>query len=93
MGKPHRTRVAIDAALVKQAGKLVGETSATAAVQRVLADFVRRELQRELRKLKGRIEWVGDLNAMRELRGFDESGDPPSVNNGTASGRSRWRRP
>jgi Arc/MetJ family transcription regulator len=63
-----RTNIVLDIPLIEEAMALTGIKTRRELVQRAVADLVRRQKQHDLKKLKGTVEWIGDLDAMRELR-------------------------
>ena len=63
-----RTNLVLDEQLLKEATRLSGETTYSAAVSRALEEFVRRIRAREILQLRGSGEWEGDLAEMRALR-------------------------
>lgn len=60
-----RTNIVIDDALMDRARKSGGYTTKRDAVEQGLKLLVQVNSQRKLRKLKGKIHWTGDLEAMR----------------------------
>jgi Arc/MetJ family transcription regulator len=60
-----RTNIVIDDALMSNALKVTGLKTKKEAVEEGLKLLVRRNAQRELRKLRGKVSWDGDLNEMR----------------------------
>lgn len=63
-----RTNIVIDESLIKKGKSLTGESTTRALVDYALRELIRRKDQKNLLKLKGKIHWKGDLEAMRELR-------------------------
>jgi len=63
-----RTNVVLDDALVAKAKKLTGMPTTRAVVDHALRELVRHRKQRELLKLRGKVAWEGDLDAMRRGR-------------------------
>jgi Arc/MetJ family transcription regulator len=63
-----RTTITLDENLLQEATRLTGLTSVSSVVEHVLQEFIRRESQSGIMKLKGKVVWQGDLDAMRELR-------------------------
>ena len=57
-----------DSPALEEALRLSGERTYSAAVQRALADFVRRAKAGRILELAGRGLWEGDLSAMRADR-------------------------
>lgn len=60
-----RTNIVIDDALMSNALKVTGLKTKKEAVEEGLKLLVQRNAQRELRKLRGKVSWDGDLNEMR----------------------------
>ena len=60
-----RTNIVIDDALMSNALKVSGLKTKKDAVEEGLMLLVQRNAQREIRKLRGRINWDGDLSQMR----------------------------
>ena len=61
-----RTNINLDDALVEEAMALSGERTKTGAVHRALSELVRLERLRRVRTLRGKLQWKGNLNALRE---------------------------
>lgn len=60
-----RTNIVIDDKLMNDALKASGFSTKKEAVEQGLKLLVRRSKQQEIRKLRGRIKWEGDLDEMR----------------------------
>jgi len=60
-----RTNIVIDDRLMSEALKLSGAKSKREAVELGLRTLVRIRRQEGLRKLRGKLHWEGDLDAMR----------------------------
>lgn len=60
-----RTNIVIDDKLMADALKSSGYETKKEAVEQGLKLLVRMSQQQELRKLRGKIKWEGDLNDMR----------------------------
>ena len=60
-----RTNIVIDDVLMSNALKASGLKTKKDAVEEGLMLLVQRNAQREIRKLRGRINWDGDLSQMR----------------------------
>jgi Arc/MetJ family transcription regulator len=60
-----RTNIVIDDELMNEAIALSGARSKREAVQQALEMFVRIRAQAGLKELRGKINWIGDLDAMR----------------------------
>ena len=63
-----RTNIELNDVLVKQAQKLSGLTTKKAVVEEGLRILIRMYRQRNVRKLRGKLEWAGDLNELRKSR-------------------------
>jgi Arc/MetJ family transcription regulator len=63
-----RTNIDIDDKLMRQAMKATGATTKKAAVEAALRKVVQLKRQEGIKKLRGKVQWVGDLDAMREGR-------------------------
>lgn len=66
-----RTNIVINDNLMQEAMALSGLTTKRAVVDEALKLFVQMQRQAEIRKLRGKIEWVGNLDEMREARFID----------------------
>lgn len=60
-----RTNIVIDDKLMEATLKATGIKTKREAVEQGLRTLLRLKQQTELRKLRGKYEWEGDLNAMR----------------------------
>lgn len=60
-----RTNIVIDDQLMTDALKASGCKTKKEAVEEALKLLVRRSQQQEIRKLRGRVRWEGDLDEMR----------------------------
>jgi Arc/MetJ family transcription regulator len=60
-----RTNIVIDDKLMSDALKASGLSTKKEAVEQGLKLLVRRSQQQEIRKLRGRVKWEGDLDKMR----------------------------
>ncbi|MGA7858304.1 MAG: type II toxin-antitoxin system VapB family antitoxin [Terracidiphilus sp.] len=63
-----RTNIDIDDKLMKQAMKATGASTKKAAVEAALLKVVLLKKQEGIRKLRGKVRWDGNLDAMRESR-------------------------
>ncbi len=63
-----RTNIVIDDELMKKAMKSTGLKTKRAVVEAGLQLLVLVKAQTDIRKLRGKIAWEGDLDAMREGR-------------------------
>ena len=75
-----RTNVVVDEALVEQAKALTGIKTTRAVIDEALHLLVRLREQNQVRDLRGRLRWEGDLAALRETRVQDYAVDPEKVN-------------
>jgi Arc/MetJ family transcription regulator len=64
-----RTNIDIDDRLMREALRLTGLRTKREAVDLALRELVARHRQLGVLKLKGRVHWMGDLEASREGRG------------------------
>ena len=60
-----RTNVVIDDGLMEQAKQVGGFRTKRSAIEAGLRLLVQMAGQQKLRKLRGRVDWDGDLNEMR----------------------------
>lgn len=60
-----RTNIVIDDKLMEATLKATGIKTKREAVEQGLRTLLRLKQQTQLRKLRGKYEWVGDLDAMR----------------------------
>ena len=60
-----RTNIVIDDKLMADALKATGLETKKEAVEEGLKLLVRQNKQQEIRKLRGRLQWEGDLDEMR----------------------------
>jgi Arc/MetJ family transcription regulator len=60
-----RTNIVIDDQLMAEAMKVSGCKTKKEAVEQALKLLVRRSEQQEIRNLRGRVHWEGDLEEMR----------------------------
>jgi Arc/MetJ family transcription regulator len=63
-----RTNIDIDDRLMRQALRASGRTTKRAVVDEALKLLVQTRSQAGIRKLRGRIQWHGDLEASRATR-------------------------
>lgn len=63
-----RTNIEIDDQLMAETLKATGFKTKREAVEEGLRTLLRLKRQTDLRKLRGKHEWVGDLDAMRRDR-------------------------
>jgi Arc/MetJ family transcription regulator len=60
-----RTNIVIDDRLMSEAMKASGAQTKREAVEMGLKTLLRLSRQADLRKLRGKLDWQGDLDAMR----------------------------
>lgn len=60
-----RTNIVIDDQLMAEALKATGLSTKKEAVEEGLRLLVRRNKQQEIRKLRGKLKWEGNLDEMR----------------------------
>ncbi|WP_439539224.1 type II toxin-antitoxin system VapB family antitoxin [Sphingomonas sp.] len=60
-----RTNIVIDDQLMADAMRASGAKTKKEAVEEALRTMIRIRGQEDIRKLRGKIQWVGDLDAMR----------------------------
>jgi Arc/MetJ family transcription regulator len=60
-----RTNIEIDDELMKDALRLTGAATKREAVELGLRTLLRLKQQEEIRRFKGKLQWDGDLDAMR----------------------------
>lgn len=63
-----RTNVVIDDRLLADAMRYTGLPTKKAVIEEALCTLVRLKAQEQIRKLRGRLRWEGDLAAMRLCR-------------------------
>jgi len=63
-----RTNIELNDRLIQRARKLTGLKTKKAIVDEALRTLIRMYQQRKVRGLRGKLEWQGDLNHMREKR-------------------------
>jgi Arc/MetJ family transcription regulator len=64
-----RTNVVIDDKLMDMAQKYSGFSTKKGAIEAGLKLLIQLHMQTDIRSLRGKIKWEGDLNEMRTLRG------------------------
>ena len=60
-----RTNIIIDDKLMKQAMDISGTKTKKATVEKALTLLIRMKNQENIRTLKGKLHWEGDLDTMR----------------------------
>jgi Arc/MetJ family transcription regulator len=70
-----RTNIVIDDNLMAEAMRVTGIKTKREVVDTALRMLVRLERQRSVLELEGRIEWQGDLEALRQARLIADEGE------------------
>ena len=65
-----RTNIVLDDELVEKAKGATGLKTTRAVVDHALRELVRHRRQRTILKLRGAVDWQGDLAAIRRGRSF-----------------------
>jgi Arc/MetJ family transcription regulator len=60
-----RTNIVLDDELVSEAMRRTGIRTKRAVVEEALRKLIRLKRQEEIRSLRGKLHWEGDLDAMR----------------------------
>ena len=68
-----RTNIVIDDELMAEAMRLTGITTKRDVVEEALRVLVRTTQQKNILALRGKIQWEGNLNEMRQGRYFHEA--------------------
>ncbi|MFQ5434638.1 MAG: type II toxin-antitoxin system VapB family antitoxin [Anaerolineae bacterium] len=63
-----RTNIVIDEELMGQAKRLTGLKTKRAVVEEALRTLIQLKEQSQVRDLRGKLNWEGDLDSMREGR-------------------------
>jgi Arc/MetJ family transcription regulator len=71
-----RTNIDIDDELMRQAMAASDESTKKAAVEKALRLMISLKAQEGIKKLRGKVKWEGDLNAMRQGRFLDWDQQP-----------------
>lgn len=66
-----RTNVVLEEDLIEAGLELTGLRSRRALIDYALRQLLRRESQRKILELKGKVRWEGDLLSMRQKREFE----------------------
>lgn len=61
-----RTNIVIDDRLMQDAMRATGLATKKETVELALRTLLRLQRQKEIRKLRGKLDWRGDLDAMRK---------------------------
>lgn len=67
-----RTNIVIDENLIDEGKKLTGIKTSKDLVNLALKNLVRQEKQKKILDLEGNIDWSGDLEVMRSIRGIKD---------------------
>lgn len=70
-----RTNIVLDEELVKRAKSLTGIKTTRALVDEALRTLIQLRQQEQVRELRGRLRWEGDLAELREARQRYEPGE------------------
>ena len=62
-----RTNIVIDESLVNAALRATGLKTRRELVDYALRELLRRESQKKILELKGKVTWQGDIKAMRKV--------------------------
>jgi Arc/MetJ family transcription regulator len=65
-----RTNIVLDDALVAEAMERTGIKTKRAVIEEALRILIRLKRQEEIRNLRGKLHWEGDLDEMRRNRDF-----------------------
>lgn len=65
-----RTNIVLDDELVKSCLEITGLKTRRELIDHALRELLRHENQKKILKLRGKINWEGDLNSWREGREF-----------------------
>ena len=63
-----RTNIVLDDQLVSECQKATGISTRRALIDHALKELLRRERQKKILELKGKVRWEGDLDEWREGR-------------------------
>ena len=74
MSEMVRTNIVLDEALVSEAQALTGLKTKKAVIEEALRVLTRLKRQEQVRALRGRLHWEGDLDALRAGRVHDVAG-------------------
>ena len=66
-----RTNVVLEEDLIEAGLELTGLKSRRALIDYALRQLLRRESQKKILELKGKVHWEGDLSSMRQKREFE----------------------
>ena len=83
-----RTNIVIDDALLAEALSCTGLSTKKAVIEEALRTLVRLKSQEQVRALRGRLQWEGDLHVMRESRVSYTATDDKQTTDGKTAIRS-----
>ena len=63
-----RTNIVLDEGLIGRAKRVTGLKTMRAVIHHALKELLRHHRQKDLLKLKGAVNWEGDLSSMRRGR-------------------------
>jgi Arc/MetJ family transcription regulator len=66
-----RTNVVLDDSLIERARQLTGIKTKREVIHEALRTLIQMREQAQVRDLRGKLRWEGDLDAWREQRGQD----------------------
>jgi Arc/MetJ family transcription regulator len=69
-----RTNIVLDEALVERARQLTGITTKREVIHEALRTLIQMREQAQIRELRGKLRWEGDLTSSRESRSRDIHG-------------------
>jgi Arc/MetJ family transcription regulator len=69
-----RTNIDIDDSLMEEAQRLAGPKTKKAIVEEGLQALIRQKRRKKILDLAGKIDWIGNLDDIREGRFFDDPG-------------------
>jgi len=67
-----RTNIVLDEDLIERAQKLTGIKTKRAVVQEALRTLILLREQAEIRQLRGKLKWQGNLDEQRQSRSVEE---------------------
>ncbi len=88
-----RTNIDIDDKLMRQAMKATGALTKKAAVEAALHKVIELKAQEGIRRWRGKIQWDGDLAAMREGRFLNAEGFFDAESSAAAKTKPSRRKP
>ena len=63
-----RTNIVLDEELIEKGLKVTGIKTRRALVDHALRELLRRESQKMILQLRGKVHWEGNLDEMRQMR-------------------------